>query len=542
MPAHRLLFLDFETYYDQEYSLSNMPTPNYILDPRWETIMCAAKEDNGPSRIVDGPDFPAFIAGFDPAHTTTVAFNALFDNSILAWRYGFVPALMLDAMGMARALRGHLLPSSSLAAVSRLMGLGEKGGTLIKVKGMRRNDIKQAGLWPEFSAYAVQDVDLLYGIFMGLIPEFPRAERRLMDLVLRCAVQPKFVADVEMLQEHLVDVREQKAELLSKCGVGVDELMSTDKFKDALERLGVPIEYKVTMAAAAKAEATGEPAKTVPAFAKTDEFMSKLLVHYDPAVQALAAARLGHKSTIEETRTEKLISIATLPWEQVGCEGTLPVPLAYGRAHTQRLAGEWGMNMQNLPTERGSKGKSRLRKGLIVPPDHEVVVADLGQIEARLVAWICGAKNLLKQFRDKLDPYAILASEIFGFPVNRKVHKIEGFIGKTGILGCGYGAGAPKFFNMVLTQSRINDINLGGMWTPELALKSVGAYRSTYFAIPQGWNRLGNILETSWLGHARSVFGPVTIEHGKVLGPNGLTLKPGEATSLKVRLSSELLV
>ena len=54
MPKH-LLFLDFETYYDNEYSLRRMPTPNYILDPRYETIMRAVKADNGPHQIIDGP-------------------------------------------------------------------------------------------------------------------------------------------------------------------------------------------------------------------------------------------------------------------------------------------------------------------------------------------------------------------------------------------------------------------------------------------------------------------------------------------------------
>src|ERR1035437_9289396 len=97
----------FECYYDNDYSLRKMPTPNYILDPRYETIMCAVKANDGPHTVIDGPDFPDWLAQFDPAITTTVTFNALFDNSILAWRYGYVPHTLIDAMGMARALPGH---------------------------------------------------------------------------------------------------------------------------------------------------------------------------------------------------------------------------------------------------------------------------------------------------------------------------------------------------------------------------------------------------------------------------------------------------
>src|SRR5260370_37567077 len=94
-----LIFLDAETYYDGEYSLRKMPTPNYILDPRFELQMMAVKvistgEEPGPHQIIDGPDFGAWLSQFDPSSTTTVTFNSLCDNSILAWRYGFVPHTM----------------------------------------------------------------------------------------------------------------------------------------------------------------------------------------------------------------------------------------------------------------------------------------------------------------------------------------------------------------------------------------------------------------------------------------------------------------
>ena len=40
----RTVVLDFETYYDKEYSLRKMTPVEYILDPRYETVMCAVKE------------------------------------------------------------------------------------------------------------------------------------------------------------------------------------------------------------------------------------------------------------------------------------------------------------------------------------------------------------------------------------------------------------------------------------------------------------------------------------------------------------------
>ena len=505
---HRLLFLDFETYYDDQYSLRNLPIPNYLLDPRFEAQMLAVKEGIAAPKVIDGPDIPAYLAQYDPAHTTTVCFNALFDNSILAWRYGFVPVRMLDAMGMARSLRGHILHRASLESVAKELGLGEKLGTLVKVKGMSRQQIIQAGLWDEFKKYSCQDVELCARIFLSLINEFPISERRLMDLVLRCAVVPRFVADKAMLGTHLADVQLRKSNLLKECGVSVDELMSTEKFKKALENRGVVVEYK-----------TNAKGKPTPAFAKTDNFMAALEEHPDPTVQALAAARLGHKSTLEETRTSKLLGIAKLNWP-AGL-GNLPIPLRFGGAHTLRLSGDWGMNMQNLP--RSVNKASKLRKALKAPEGSKVITVDLGQIEARLVAWISGAHTLLSQFANKEDPYAKLAEAIFGYPVNRKVQILEGFIGKTGILGLGYGCGVDKFFNMVRVLARAMGIDLGEKWTKDLASKAVSTYRRVNPQIPTAWRQLDFLLSTAWLGKSGPVeFGPVTIGHGCVIGPGGL--------------------
>jgi DNA polymerase I-like protein with 3'-5' exonuclease and polymerase domains len=203
----------------------------------------------------------------------------------------------------------------------------------------------------------------------------------------------------------------------------------------------------------------------------------------------------------------------------------LPMPLRYGGAHTHRLSGEWGMNVQNLPTARGSKGKSKLRQSLLAPPGEVVITADLGQIEARLVAWLAKAGTLLAQFRDNKDPYAALATYIFGYPVDRKVQKFEGFVGKTGILGLGYGCGATKFFNMVATQARMADVDLS-RWNASVAQHAVDTYRRVHCNIPAAWRTLDRMLNGAWMGKqgGPEPFGPVEISRGKVLLPNGLSL------------------
>ncbi len=518
MTKNRLLYLDFETFYDAEYSLTHMAPPNYILDPRFETIMVSVAEDDARPQAIDGPDFPEYLKSFDPKVTTTVTFNSLFDNCILAWRYGFVPQRMLDPMGMARALHGHLLSSVSLRAVADFFRLGAKGDYIHNMKGKHRAELRaDPAVWKQVCDYANQDCALMRGVFKIMLPNFPISERKIMDRVLRCAVEPAFQIDTKILQAHLGELAEDKALLLRGCGLAdTSELMSANKFCAALTKLGVPIEMKVS--------ATG---KSIAALAKTDDFMVELLEHDDPQVQALAAARLGAKSTIEETRTERLLSIAALLWpERYHGGNVLPVPLKYGAAHTHRLGGEWKINLQNLPSGRGGQ-KTKLRKSLIAPPGHKVIAIDLAQIEARITAWLVGEAHLMHKFANKIDPYAALACAVFSLEQVTK-DSLERFIGKSGVLGLGFGCGADKFYNMVLESARrmgMDMARLKAVWTPLLAQKTVDTYRQENKATVAAWKRLDWLLETSWCGNGPpQKFGPVVIERGAVLMPNGMRL------------------
>lgn len=515
----RLLFLDFESYYDQAYSLRKMTPAEYILDARWETHMMAARFDDGPIEIIDGPDVQAFFDSVDSATTITLTYNALFDNCIAAWRYGFVPNRMIDVMGMVRALRGHVLKSVSLESVADHFHLPAKEHTIIKVKGMHRGDIMgQPVLWAQYQDYCRRDVYLMSAIFYKLLPEMPVSEFKVMDLVLRAAVEPQFVVDYDMLKAHYDDVIADKEALMRAANSNKLDLMSSAKFAEQLTALGVDIIFKPS---------PSDPAIEIPAFAKTDEFMSQLQEHDDPQVQALVAARLGIKSTLEEKRSQRLLAIAKLPWmDHIGQHNLMPIPLRYAGPHTHRLSGDWKINMQNLPTGRGGR-KTKLRYALQAPPDHKVVVGDLGQVHARLTAWLSGAP-LLQVFKDKKDPYCVLASEIFGRPIT-KADEMERFIGKAGVLGLGFGAAAKKFYTMVLRSARAGAMDMNALkqvWSMELADSVVKTYRKVERPTVNLWYKLDMVLDTAWAGKGNEVkIGPVTIGHGFVRGPSGIEMR-----------------
>jgi DNA polymerase len=508
------IVLDFETYYDKDYSLRKMTPPEYILDPRFEVMGCAVIDP----QLGTGTDAVWFDAdGFadyavrlmeEQLHTrklVIISHNALFDMCLLAWRYGIVPDLMVDTMGMARALIFGYTGKVSLDATAQFLGLEAKGTTIKNVSGMRTADIKAAGLWQDYMDYAKHDAELCRDAFEKMKPHFPRQEFAVMDMVIRCAVEPRFQLDQDKLALHYNNVVNAKEQLLNKCGLeDRTALMSNDKFAEVLRSMGVDPPMKTSLT-------TGN---MIYAFAKSDPAMAELEEHPSPEVQALVAARLGYKSTLEETRTQRLLSISRLNWPSG--ERWMPMPLRYSGAHTHRLSGDWKLNQQNLPRN------SVLRDALCAPDGHTVVTCDAAQIEARIVAWLAGQDDLTQAFREKRDVYSEFAETVFKQPVSKDTPK-ERFVGKTSILGLGYGMGAPKFTGTIRTQSRLQ---LGEEipMTLEEGTEVVLAYRQKYPSIPRAWQILGNMLPEMLNEKANFKFGPCRVQHEAILLPNGLRL------------------
>ncbi len=500
--------VDYETFYSKEYSLRRMTVPEYILNPLFAVHGAAVKRwPDGPAMWMEPGQLWLFFQRLDPAKTCLIYHNALFDACITAWIFDFVPKLTGDTLGVSRAVLGHKLKSLSLGSVVKHLGLGEKGDTILKVEGMDVASIKQAGLWTQYMLYAINDAEQCANIWDKLVikDKFPPRELILMDKIIKCAIKPKFQLDQNILHEHLNKVRSDKENLLARVGVTREELMSNDKFAQALITLGVEPPRKISLT-------TG---KETWAFAKTDQAMAELEEHPNPDVQALVAARLGVKTTLEESRTERFIKISQLQWLD-GRKRRMPIPLRYGGAHTHRLSGEWKINMQNLP--RGGA----LRRALIAPEGFTVIAPDSSQIEARVNAWLAGEEELLQAFREKRDIYSEFASGVFGYPVNKKMKK-ERFLGKTSILGLGYGMGWQKFQATIKTQSRLQ---LGE--TIELndaeALDVVSKYRTQYANIAGSWRTAGNgIRVLAGLG-GQLQMGPCVFEKERISLPSGLHL------------------
>jgi DNA polymerase len=299
-----------------------------------------------------------------------------------------------------------------------------------------------------------------------------------------------------VLEEHLKEVVARKAALMQKAEAERDTIMSNEKFAMALMALEVSPPRKVS-------PRTG---KETWAFSKTDESFKGLLEHSNEEVQNLVAARLGVKTTLEETRTQRFIDI--------GKRGTLPVPLKYYAAHTGRWGGSDKVNLQNLPSRDGT---SKIKKALIAPDGYTLIDCDSSQIEARTLAWLSEQNDLVENFARGEDVYKIMASKIYGKPVE-EITKEERFFGKTVILGCGYGMGAAKFQLML----RLQGVEIDEKESERI----VRVYRSTYPRITTLWNQGKDVLEGILFDRAARFgrTGVVNVSGNGILLPSGLRI------------------
>jgi len=461
-----LITLDFETYYDREFSLSKLTTEAYIRDPRFEVIGVGVKFNNEETEWASGSheQVKGYLQSFDWSDAMLLCHNTMFDGAILNWVYDIRPRVYTDTMCIARAIHG-VETSASLRAVSEKYSIGAKGTEVVQALGKKREDFTESEL-DRYGDYCVNDVNLTHKLFTIMAKDFPKQELKLIDLTLRMFIQPILELDLGLLEQHLTETRDRKDELLVSAGVtDKKELMSNPKFAELLKSLGGGPPMKIK-------PATG---KETFAFAKTDEEFKALVDHEDDRVQTLVAARLGTKSTLEETRTQRFIDIAK--------RGTLPVPVRYYAAHTGRWGGDDKINMQNLPS-RGVNGK-KLKRSIIAPEGHTIVEADSAQIEARVLAWLAGQDDLVSAFTNGEDVYKKMASRIYGVP-EEDVTKDQRFVGKTTILGAGYGMGAVKF------QAQLK--NFGFDMDLAEARRVISIYREANGAINRLWREAQNMI------------------------------------------------
>lgn len=487
------IYLDFETYYDVQLSLTKMSTVQYVNHPDFKVWGVGIKVEDGETEWYNEEETPDVLQQIDWANTAVVCHNTLFDAYILTQYFNCIPAFYYDTAAMSRGLYPNM--SASLAnACKREFANDEtmrKGEELVNAKGVRDLDPE---LDAQIGGYCIQDVDLTYALFKSYMANYPDKELQIIDLTVRLFVEPKLMLDRGSLTTYKDDIAIKTAAGIEASGTTREVLASQQKFKAYLEELGIVVPTK-------KSPTTG---KKIPAFGKNDSAYIQMCNMY-PEYKHIWDARELVKSRIEETRAQRFI-------DSCNPDGTFSIPLRYYAAHTGRFGGADKINLQNLP--RGSK----LRTALMAPQGQKLFIADLSNIEARMLAWLSKEVDLLDAFATGRDVYCEFASQIYGRTITKQ-DKLERYVGKTAILGLGYGMGADKFQATLKTGSPSVELS-------DTAAKSiVMQYRGMYPNIPKLWSGMKDSLFQMINPQGYGLkYGPLTIRARALELPNGMAL------------------
>lgn len=485
-----IITLDFETYFDSDYSLTKLTTEEYVRDPRFEALGLGVRFADGAQQWF--PDPEEFLhhmrdSGEDNDFAV-LCHHAHFDGLILSHHYGVTPRYWLDTLSMGRVVMGNHL-RLGLGALAEHFSLAAKNVPYDLFRGKHWHELDPIAQ-RQVADGCLHDLELTWQLFQLMAERFPAEEYPVIDMTVRMFTEPCLIGDTELLGRVWMAEQARKGALLADLGVTEDDLQSADRFAGLLRDNGHEPEQK--------------PGKNGPiyAFAKSDPQMKGLVDSDDPVLAGLALARLGVKSTIDQTRAERMGWTAT--------RGPLPIYLTYAGAHTRRWSGGDKSNYQNLRRD------SDLRKAIQAPPGYVLAVGDLSQIECRVLNYLAGQWDVIERFRNGEDPYIGTASLAYGRPIT-KTDKLERGTGKMLELVPGYGAGAET----IQKTARL------GTYGPPVIIDLAKAtewrdlYRSTHPQVVAYWRQATRMI-ARLAGGPPIEWGPLLVKDGLVIAPNGL--------------------
>lgn len=515
-----VLTVDFETYYDREYSLSKMTMIEYIMDGRFQPIMMSYAINDEPVKNVIGyPNIKRILDSIDWNNTVLNAQNTAFDATIIRARFGHTARCYTDTMAMARVTAAHVFEGASLSAIAKVLqangvnvppkgkevesALGMhlynaySGTPYIAKKATTEPDEMQRGhtLLMSYVEYCNNDVHLAREAFKYFTKMITPDEMQYGNMILKCYIEPSLYLDLPIIEEEIARIHERdeqraryvadqyfngnQAELRSVC-------RSVPKFTEFLQGLGGKLEHEINedtdYTFIIPSKYSEKKGRVEPCYSKTFPPVIEMCDRIDE-IGDIFRTKLAMSSSIELSRAERFRAIAKL-------DCGFGMPYTVSGAHTHRLGGSGGLNVQNLSSGRKEGQSNALKRSISAPPGHKVVVFDSSQIELRTGSYIAGDHTTLNLFVAGKDPYSQQAALIYGGNPDeiKKLAKsgvepyasIQRPAGKASLLSNIYGTGAVGFMNY----AKLMGVNM----TLEEAQHIVKVYRETHPEVVATWN------------------------------------------------------
>ena len=442
--VNKMLAFDYETFYSVHYTLKKMSTSLYIFDEQFKVHGVGVAYNNQPTKyLYDLIAIEEFFEDVDWEHTAILAHHTNFDALILTRYYGYTPAFYLDTLSMARPILMNTIKSMSIDSIAKHLDIGSKIEGLDNAKGKRDLTEQEQR---ELGDYCINDVEIMIGVFILLLPHLPQFEMEIIDWHIRMYVEGEFIIDNELADQEIINIQHRKKKTFETIrkyfqpklrDSDLDTLTilrSGEKFASILKHNNIVPPLKTSPATN----------KQVYAFAKNHvAFMD--FANQGPIPKLMFEARVESKSDTTLNKAKLL--------RKFGDHPPFPLYLNYWRATTARTSGGDKIQAQNFT--RGSN----TRKCLTALKDHLVLSVDSSGIELRIAIWFAEQLDKIAMVNNKEDLYVDMATSIYHKPT-ASIDKYMRGIGKVAILSNMYGSGIPTFDNMLKSGSMAPPIHL----------------------------------------------------------------------------------
>jgi DNA polymerase len=406
--------IDFETYYDTQLTVKKMGVWEYLSQTP-EIYLVTAYDGNGTKLATQPSSFDWSLIH----ERLVVSHNANFDSQVfrVLQSRGVIPAGVCPAEWNCTAnLAAYLgAPRGLDGASHQLLGVEHSKDIRKKMRGKHwdtlPSDLKEAVI-----QYALRDAELCWKIWNENCSKWPETERYFSLLTLKMCAEGVYL-DSWHLEEAREIVFYQKED--AREGIPWTPPLSMAIFRQHCEALGI------------------KPPRSL---AMTDEECDAWMEMYRGKYPWVEAMRNYRRCNMLDKKIDKMLS-------RQRADGRMPYELKYWGSHTGRDSGSGGVNMQNLP--HGELYGADLRAAIIAPQGKRLVIADLEQIEARILLTLVKDKDQLALIRTGMSPYEAHCRATMGFsgPVLDKKDPMYR-LAKARVLALGYGAGWRKFVVM----------------------------------------------------------------------------------------------
>ena len=413
--------IDFETFYDGDYSLSGMSISQYVNDPRFDAylvsivgpgISWAGAPKDAPWDKIDGKVWVSHNMAFD---------FQVWDKLV---ELGQVPGdFEPEEWHCTANLCAYIqAPRNLKAAVKALFNIEMSKDVRDEMKGMRYKLLPR-NVQESWEEYAMIDSEYCLRIWNTFSNRWPENERKISFYTIMDGFR-----GVNVDWDFLEEAQRKMQEVIFEANSAIPwvregrKALALTAVRDECKKIGI--------------SAPASMAKNTDAF---DKWLAK---HGDKVSWALAMGRLRKADKLYKS----LCEIEARHKE----DDTISFGLKYfGASQTGRWSGEQGLNMQNLT--KGETFGYCMRHLFIPRPGKKFVISDLSAIEPRVLAWLAGDDEFLDKMRQGMDCYEAHARAYMGYVDPRPLKEVDGKLrqyAKARVLGAGYGASGTSYVSI----------------------------------------------------------------------------------------------